>query len=92
MKVIALFTLFFPTFVMGQIYEAATQAKWKVKGVRIYSNANCTVQALIYDADESDVSYQDFAANPTIMPAKAIGSGTCNFIALNLWDNISEVL
>ena len=92
MKFIALFALLLPTFVMGQTYEAATQAKWKVKGVRIYSNANCTGQALAYDADESDVSYQDFAASPTIMPAKAIGSGTYNCIALNLWDNISGVL
>ena len=92
MKFIALFALMLPTFVMGQTYEAATQAKWKVKGVRIYSNANCTGQALAYDADESDVSYQDFAASPTIMPAKAIGSGTYNCIALNLWDNISWVL
>ena len=92
MKIIALFALLLPTFVMGQTYEAATQAKWKVKGVRIYSNANCTGQALAYDADESDVSYQDFAASPTIMPAKAIGSGTYNCIALNLWDNISGVL
>ena len=91
MKLIALFALMLPTFVMGQTYEAATQAKWKVKGVRIYSNANCTGQALAYDADESDVSYQDFAASPTIMPAKAIGSGTYNCIALNLWDNITGV-
>ena len=92
MKFIALFALMLPTFVMGQTYEAATQAKWKVKGVRIYSNANCTGQALAYDADESDVSYQDFAASPTIMPAKAIGSGTYNCVALNLWDNITGVL
>ena len=90
MKFIALFALLLPTFVMGQTYEAATQAKWKVKGVRIYSNANCTGHALAYDADESDLTYQDFAAGPTIMPVEAIGSGTYNSVALNLWDNINK--
>ena len=86
------FDLLLPTFLMGQTYEAATKAKWKVKGVRIYSNSNCTGQALPYDADVSDVGYQDFAASPTIMPAKAIGSGKYNCVAPNLWDNITGVL
>ena len=72
MKFIALFALLLPTFVMGQTWEAATQAKWKVKGLRIYSNPNCTGQALAYDSNESNVTYHDFAASPMIMPAKAI--------------------
>ena len=32
------------------------------------------------------------AASPTIMPAKAIGAGTYNWVALNLWDYITGVL